>query len=97
MFVCFFQKGKDLHERGKAFIGGEESEVKKEISKAQDRVIMESVSRGSVMLCASGWLPKGRDGTVIPQLSVFPQQRQDVSVVEAYLQSLVLDSCEETF
>ena len=94
MFVCLFQKAEDLHEHGKAFIGGEESEVKKEISKAQDRVIMESVSRGSVMLCASGWLPKGRDGTMI---SVFPQQKQDVSVVETYLQSLVLDSCEETF
>ncbi|KAH0509534.1 hypothetical protein LTLLF_104040 [Microtus ochrogaster] len=59
-------KAKDLHEHGKALIGGEESEVKKEISKAQDRVIMES-------------------------------QEQDVSVVETYLHSLVLDSCEETF
>lgn len=62
----FLKKAKDLHEHGKAFIGGEESEVKKEISKARDRVIMES-------------------------------QEQDVSVVETYLQSLVLDSCEEAF
>ncbi|OBS78026.1 hypothetical protein A6R68_19587, partial [Neotoma lepida] len=35
------QKAKDFSEHCKAFIGGEESEVKKEISKAQDRVIME--------------------------------------------------------
>lgn len=47
-----FQKAKDLREHRKAFIGGEESEVKKELSKAQDRVIMETVSRGSVKLCA---------------------------------------------
>lgn len=52
LFVCLFQKAKDLHEHRKAFIGGEESEVKKELSKAQDRVIMETVSRGSVTLCA---------------------------------------------
>ncbi|XP_052597345.1 X-linked lymphocyte-regulated protein 5C-like isoform X5 [Peromyscus californicus insignis] len=58
-------KAKDLSEHLKAFIGGEESEVKKEISKAQDRVIMET-------------------------------QEQDVSVVETYLQSLVLDHSEET-
>ncbi|CAO2621502.1 X-linked lymphocyte-regulated protein 5C, partial [Lemmus lemmus] len=38
----FLKKAKDLHEHRKAFIGGEESEVEKEISKAQDRVIMES-------------------------------------------------------
>ncbi|XP_075813644.1 X-linked lymphocyte-regulated protein 5C-like [Microtus pennsylvanicus] len=62
----FLKKAKDLHEHGKTLIGGEESEVKKQISKAQDRVIMES-------------------------------QEQDVSGVETYLQSLVLDSCEETF
>ncbi|XP_075814259.1 X-linked lymphocyte-regulated protein 5C-like [Microtus pennsylvanicus] len=62
----FLKKAKDLHEHGKTLIGGEESEVKKQISKAQDRVIME-------------------------------RQEQDVSVVETYLQSLVLDSCEETF
>ncbi|XP_075812976.1 X-linked lymphocyte-regulated protein 5C-like [Microtus pennsylvanicus] len=62
----FLKKAKDLHEHGKTLIGGEESEVKKQISKAQDRVIMES-------------------------------QVQDLSGVETYLQSLVLDSCEETF
>ncbi|CAO2621676.1 X-linked lymphocyte-regulated protein 5C [Lemmus lemmus] len=62
----YLAKAKNLHEHRKAFIGGEESEVEKEISKAQDRVIMES-------------------------------QEEDVSVVETYLQSLVLDSSEETF
>ncbi|OBS81956.1 hypothetical protein A6R68_24056 [Neotoma lepida] len=36
-------KAKDLSEHPEAFIGGEESEVKKEISKAQDRVIMETL------------------------------------------------------
>ncbi|XP_036031467.1 X-linked lymphocyte-regulated protein 5C-like [Onychomys torridus] len=61
----FLKKAKDLSGHRKAFIGGEESEVKKEISKAQDRVIMET-------------------------------QEQDVSVVETYLQSLVLDHSEET-
>ncbi|MEJ1274913.1 hypothetical protein NN561_005805 [Cricetulus griseus] len=35
-------KAKNLLEHRKAFVGGEESEVKKEISKAQDRVIMET-------------------------------------------------------
>ncbi|XP_076418950.1 X-linked lymphocyte-regulated protein 5C-like isoform X3 [Peromyscus maniculatus bairdii] len=59
------KKAKDLSKHRKAFIGGEESEVKKEICKAQDRVIMET-------------------------------QEQDVSVVETYLQSLVLDHSEET-
>ncbi|XP_052597329.1 X-linked lymphocyte-regulated protein 5C-like isoform X4 [Peromyscus californicus insignis] len=39
----FLKKAKDLSEHLKAFIGGEESEVKKEISKAQDRVIMETL------------------------------------------------------
>ncbi|OBS69785.1 hypothetical protein A6R68_01674, partial [Neotoma lepida] len=39
----FLKKAKDLSDHRKAFIGGEESEVKKEISKAQDRVIMETV------------------------------------------------------
>ncbi|XP_040596895.1 X-linked lymphocyte-regulated protein 5C-like isoform X3 [Mesocricetus auratus] len=58
-------KAKDLHEHRKAFVGGERSEVKKEISKAQERVIMET-------------------------------QEQDVSVVETYLQSLVVDCPEET-
>ncbi|OBS64544.1 hypothetical protein A6R68_06918, partial [Neotoma lepida] len=38
----FLKKAKDLSEHRKAFIGGEESEVRKEISKAQDRVIMET-------------------------------------------------------
>ncbi|KAL1764334.1 X-linked lymphocyte-regulated protein 3A-like isoform X1, partial [Sigmodon hispidus] len=61
----FLKKAKDLSKQRKAFIGGEESEVKKEISKAQDRVIMET-------------------------------QEQDVSVVETYLQSLVLNRSEET-
>ncbi|XP_016819050.2 X-linked lymphocyte-regulated protein 5C isoform X1 [Cricetulus griseus] len=61
----FVKKAKNLLEHRKAFVGGEESEVKKEISKAQDRVIMET-------------------------------QEQDVSVVETYLQSLVLDHPEET-
>ncbi|XP_060232662.1 synaptonemal complex protein 3-like isoform X2 [Meriones unguiculatus] len=58
-------KAKDLCEHHKTFIGGHQSEVEKEISKAQDRVIMKT-------------------------------QEQDVSVVETYLQSLVLDSSEET-
>lgn len=53
VFVGLFQKAKDLHEHRKAFVGGERSEVKKEISKAQERVIMETVSHVSVMLCAS--------------------------------------------
>ncbi|KAL6085262.1 hypothetical protein STEG23_034715 [Scotinomys teguina] len=39
----FLKKAKDLSEHRKAFIGGEESEVMNEISKAQDRVIMETV------------------------------------------------------
>ncbi|OBS78388.1 hypothetical protein A6R68_19223, partial [Neotoma lepida] len=39
------EKARDFSEHCKAFIGGEETEVKKEISKAQDRVIMETVSR----------------------------------------------------
>ncbi|OBS78267.1 hypothetical protein A6R68_19351, partial [Neotoma lepida] len=77
----FLNKSKDFSECYKAFIGGEESEVKKEISKAQDRVIMETVSRMSVMLCASGWLP---------------MQEHDVSVVETYHQSLVPNHSEET-
>ncbi|XP_040596894.1 X-linked lymphocyte-regulated protein 5C-like isoform X2 [Mesocricetus auratus] len=62
---AFLKKAKDLHEHRKAFVGGERSEVKKEISKAQERVIMET-------------------------------QEQDVSVVETYLQSLVVDCPEET-
>ncbi|CAO2622084.1 hypothetical protein LEMLEM_LOCUS17398 [Lemmus lemmus] len=43
-----FWKAMDLQEHRKAFIGGEESEVKKEISKAQDRVIMETPPSSSV-------------------------------------------------
>ncbi|XP_021481938.1 X-linked lymphocyte-regulated protein 5C-like [Meriones unguiculatus] len=59
------KKAKNLREHHKTFIGGHYSEVEKEISKAQDRVIMKT-------------------------------QEQDVSVVETYFQSLVLDSSEET-
>lgn len=60
-----FQKAKDLCEHHKTFIGGHHSEVEKEISKAQDRVIMKTVSRVSVTLCVSGWLPVGRDVIMI--------------------------------
>ncbi|XP_050997891.1 X-linked lymphocyte-regulated protein 5C-like [Acomys russatus] len=65
--ICdtFLKKAKDLSEHRQTFIGGGESEVEKEISKAQDRVLMET-------------------------------QEQDVSLVETYLQSLILDRSEET-
>ncbi|XP_051034224.1 X-linked lymphocyte-regulated protein 5C [Phodopus roborovskii] len=42
MCDTFLKKAKDLSEQRKAFIGGDRSEVRKEIFKAQDRVIMET-------------------------------------------------------
>ena len=51
-FFCFglFQKANDLRKRQKTFIGGQQTIVEKEISKVQNRVIMETVSRVSVTL-----------------------------------------------
>lgn len=65
MCDTFLKKANDLRKHGKTFIGGQQTNVEKEISKVQDRVIMET-------------------------------QEQDVSVVETYLQSLILDHSEET-
>lgn len=60
-FCCLFQKANDLSKHRKTFIGGQQTNVEKEISKVQDRVIMETVSRVSVTLCTLGWLPVSRD------------------------------------
>lgn len=50
-FCCgLFQKANDLSKRQKTFIGGQQTIVEKEISKVQNRVIMETVSRVSVTL-----------------------------------------------
>lgn len=50
-FCCgLFQKANDLSKHRKTFIGGQQTIVEKEISKVQDRVIMETVSRVSVTL-----------------------------------------------
>lgn len=65
MCDTFLKKANDLSKHRKAFIGGRQTNVEREISKVQDRVIMET-------------------------------QEQDVSVVETYLQSLILGRSEET-
>lgn len=65
MCDTFLKKANNLSKHGKTFIGGQQTNVEKEISNVQDRVIMET-------------------------------QEQDVSIVETYLQSLILDRSEET-
>ncbi|XP_052027467.1 X-linked lymphocyte-regulated protein 5C-like isoform X2 [Apodemus sylvaticus] len=65
MCDTYLKKANNLSRHSKTFIGGQQTNVEKEISKAQDRVIMET-------------------------------QEQDVSIVETYLQSLILDRPEET-